>query len=572
MAKEKSKNFRQTSLFMRNARQPLVYRSLGDLIYLIESNRIDRISLDIETTPIKPYIGALDPWKGKIRLLGIYSKAGAFFADLFVTDNAIVQKLIDLLDSKQIEVIAHHACFEGAWFQYWYNRTLNWRCTLVLHRVANAGKKLPADLNSVGRYYKVIDESESDEKKKELQSSSFGGLISDEQIEYVISDAKKAWDIYHEGLRQFPWPRESYYWECNNIPIFVEMILTGLPVDEELAKKILQDSESSLKDIERKLGYNPGSRLVLRKIFEEKGFIPSEKGLNIVRNNTDLSLLDAVDRSFLGVEFDNDGDFYDTEADREFVDGIEAERINKRKIQSFDDNVLLIAESKFPDLCDWRSIRAYRRIQWNAAYVKGILDHTYLGRVRPKIIPIAKSGYRVSVNDPNLANSIKDSDLLRSYKVLPGRIIFAEKGMLSTDGPAAHLRVMSQLSRDPAVKKAIEIGDFHSQTAASIAARKGLDWSFDYIRTTKDDKKDPNCAKVSELRAGAKEFIYLWLNGGKAIKAEVTLATGQAKYRFKPGEAQLWIDATDSSFACASALKSLLSDGPVWVKRREKLY
>lgn len=565
-------NFRQTSFNLKTDYKSVYeHRSIFCLIDLIKRGLL-KISLDIETTPKYPYTEALDPWYGDIRLIGIYAgkSAGFFYCDCFLEKKEIIKEFFKCLYEYQVEVIVHHAWFEGIWIYYHYGVILNYRCTLVFHRVATAGRRLNADLNSVCKFYNVQSELFDDDfSKKEMQMGSFGGLISLEKIDYVLSDAKKAWDIFEEALKKFPWPYSSYLFECRNLPIFIEMGVNGLPVDETLANQILVNIELKLKEIERSLGFNPGSRLALQRMFTNLGFIPRESEVfdfqstpemreyesiwGEKENILDFSSLDDLDKKFLGVEL-----FAEKKEEIE---------------QQFDDTVLLIAETKFPKLAQWRKIRAYRRIQWNEGYIKSVLKRVHNGRVKPKILPIAQSGYRVSVNNPNLANSIKDSDLLREYGILPGRIIFAEKKMLSTDGPAAHLRALTQFSKDPVMRNAINKGDFHSQTASAICKFLNKPWDFAYISKAKDDKTDPFHFEIKQIRAGAKEFIYLWLNGGQAEKAVVTLATGSAKYRFSnTEEAKGWITGINNTYVCAAALKSLLSDGPIKNKnKRDKL-
>lgn len=542
----KKGTYRQTKLFLDLDYTPKwCYQSISVLIELIEKRVVTKLAIDIETTPVYPYNEALEPWYSKIRLFGAYnSSIGAFYADFFQEKEDIVKRLFRVMYEYDIIIIAHHAWFEGIHIYYHYGYILNYHCTLVLHRVATAGERLPADLNSACKYYGIPIEFE--DNKKELQSSCFGGIISPEQTDYVISDAYKAWMIEEKGIASFPWPLSAYLFECKNLPIFIEMGVTGLPVNEELGYKILTKIEFKLKEIERSLGFNPGSRLALQRLFTQLGFIPEEREVfDFISSDINFTELDDIDKKFLGTELFN--------------------KKSEEVIQQFDDTVLLIAEKKFPRLAQWRKIRAYRRIQWNQGYIKSVLSKVHEGRVKPKILPIAQSGYRVSVNNPNLANSIKDSDLLKEYQIEPGRIIFEEpqKGMLSTDGPACHLRVLSQFCQDPFMRKAINRGDFHSQTAETICKGLSINWDFNYIKKTKDDKTDPNFFKVKQIRDGAKELIYLWLNGGQEEKAVITLATGAAKYRTTADEARKWLVGIDTAYPVATCLKSLLSEGPI---------
>lgn len=528
--------------------QLIEHQLLPQLLELILSKRIKKIALDIETTPKYPFTEALDPWKGDIRLIGIYCDAGYFFHDTW-TNQALAKIFVQTLEQFKIIVIVHNAWFEGTWFRWHYGvEEINWRCTLIQQRVATAGQRLPADLHSVCEYHGIKVEGTYEEKKA-LQLASYGGKISVRQINYVLTDAKKAWDCHERGMLTFPWPIQGYYDECKNLLFFIEMGVTGLPVNETLANEILIKIEEQLIVIERKLGFNPGSRLALEKLFQQCGLQPKEYTRLAFEFSTteltDLSSLDDIDKHFIGG--DSEEKQYEVEDFK----------------QNFDDTVLLICEAKFPDKYKWREIRRYRRLQWSKGYLLSILKRVYKGRVRSRILPVALSGYRVSVSNPNLANSMRDSDLLKEIGIFANRIIFQEKGMMSTDGPAMHLRVLLQLCKDPLFKKAIESGDPHSQNAASIAAMIGKPWDFPFIAKTRLDKTHQLFSEVNKLRDGAKEFIYLWLNGGQANKAVVTLATGKAAYRGTVEEMERWISAIDNMYVCATALKSLLSDGPL---------
>lgn len=160
---------------------------LRDNIHLISNAKV--LGLDTETT-------ALDPYKGKIRLIQLSDGTNTLVIDVFkVGKQAVSEVLKPILENKDIVKVLHNSKFDIKFIKYHLNIDVERIFDSMLASIMLEGGILPKDeknkiikgfhgLGQVSERYLGV------EVDKDEQKSDWSGTLSENQIKYAGNDAE----------------------------------------------------------------------------------------------------------------------------------------------------------------------------------------------------------------------------------------------------------------------------------------------------------------------------------------------------------------------------------------------
>lgn len=469
--------------------------------------------LDIETWG-SPAEDALDPWKGRIRLISVGLPSGlAIICDLggILFPRPIPPDFLDALARAQGYAILHNGYFDLLFLRVAYPqlRFRKVRCTLLLSRVYWAGvgalplrycpkcrvvidyescscgvplqttPKLEHSLQAVAeRCGFLVDKTE--------QTSDWAGVLGNGQRNYAGNDCLLPVKIYHDlkprMVAEGVW--SSAIGECDALPVFVEMSFNGMPVDEATRQHVL----------------------ALYKDAQETGIQPFREQFPSVNPGSPSQVLRAL----------NSAGF--------FPDSTRDEALEEWKDEPAVKALLL-----------WRSLGT------QVAYLEGLTAP----RARSKYNQIAPKGQgRSSSSDPNLQNSAnidEHPDWVALGLPSVRSVFVAPKGykLIVLDFSQSFARIATQCSKDPLLIRAYRDGeDMHCVTGARIMKLRGKEWSKDDIARWRADETHENHLTAKLARQEGKKGFYTNLNlGGLAPELRQALREAfPALYAFQRGQ------------------------------------
>jgi DNA polymerase-1 len=232
-----------------------------------------RIALDLETYGPKPD-GALDPWRGEIRLLSLARHNGtAWLIDL----KAIGYDLGPLAPIlEQAEIVAHNAKFDLLWLRR--KCGLDCRrviCTMTAARLLTAGTKLRNDLDSCLHRHLGIEPA-PDHSRSDWSAM----LLTPDQIAYASRDVAYLHDLAGVLASEIELHRLEEVWELETalLPCVVDMEAVGIAVDraklEALRTASTRSAEEATDTLRAALNcpaLNPASTAELLKAMRAAG-------------------------------------------------------------------------------------------------------------------------------------------------------------------------------------------------------------------------------------------------------------------------------------------------------------
>lgn len=467
------------------------------------------LSLDIETFGEGKY-GALHPWNGQIRLIQISDGNLTFIADLGGRfDNRderyeLLKPFLQVLEAKlqdpETRIIGHNIHFDLRKLatQYGLRYASNVWDTLLGFRVFFGDYGSQGTLESFGLGY-LVNKFLKLDIDKSAQTSDWGGLLTQEQIQYAANDSGATFLLFRKLLNIYQNPADFGYaqlaqdglldaWkdENNAISPAVEIELAGLPIDREMAQRNLENIEA-----------------IKAKLLEQwRQLSPS------ITHNQVAKLKEHFKQVY----------------------GIRLKQLTKSELNLHKDNPLVMLRLRI-DALD-------KQAQQIQSFIRSSKRDGRIHTVYKTLTGFGRfsSGDSKKFKDlPNLQSiSAKSNPILNEFKLPKVREAIRPKSgrvMAVIDLAGAHGRIAADQAQDPVAIAGNndETIDNHSKVAEYVARAQGLDWSWDHIAKAKSDKNHPDHVQAKLFRDTAKNTYYGWLNGAGArrIQEQITANTGK---------------------------------------------
>jgi len=398
---------------------------------------------DSETT-------GLDPHSDKVIMFQLGNHQQQFLID--TRDVTDLGPLKERMEDESFIKIFHNALFDYKMIKGTFGISMEGlQCTMILEQLLCAGlKKYGFSMFDCGLKYLgvVID--------KEQQTSFIGhtGPFTLKQLRYGALDC--VYPFYYSRI-QYRLMREqnlttAYRIECNAIPAFGDMEFYGMLLDEEKWKANIIDEERK-RDEALKRFQVESSRFVQKDLFNTVEVNPASP-----KQVGDL-LQDVFDRNDL----------------------IKDPKVDKI---STDDFILKRLNAKYNNPPIVTALQDYREHDKKVStYGHSYIDHIHplTRRFHPKINQIGTDTGRPAGMKPNMLNIPADEKYRSPWVAGPGRKI------LTNDYSACELRIMSSMSRDPAMCSGFNSGvDYHTYTATQFIIDND-EWLHEIIRHPKNE-------------------------------------------------------------------------------------
>lgn len=430
------------------------------------------VGVDSETT-------ALDPWRGKLRLIQIATEQEAHVYDYWKMSDRVKFLLSELFSAQYPIKVIHHAKFDVRFFRYElgvkkfgtiFDTMLGAMVASQAHYNSDIIFSARFDLASVAREYSEIEMH----LKKELQASDWNKVhLTGDQIRYSAFDAFILLPIRKaivERLKQYHLI-DAAKLDFDAVEPVAAMELNGFNMNRKrwLAKH--EQTKLECEGVAQKL-YSilaPGG-IPQRQLFEGA---PEHPPINL---NSRPQLIAAMQG--LGIKLPT----------------LEDGKITTRtyKLQSIARQHTVI-----PTIIDYRGLQKAKS-SYGANWFRYIDEIT--GRIHADFRLIGADTARMSCTDPNLQQIPKEDDYRKCFEAGPG------KTLVWGDYSLMELRIVAALAGEEEMIRAFESGkDYHKMTAATI-------FGVPFEEVTKE-QRDPS-----------KNMNYLVVYGGGPNKLAETMS------------------------------------------------
>lgn len=457
-------------------------------------------ALDIETMGASCFADALNPFKGKIRLIQI----GLDGDEVLVMDmtKPLPDRFLDALEFT-LGNTNHHPVGQNIIFDLSFiKQQLGFICrqprdTRILSILLwcgikyGNGKKFAHSLAAIANrlFGLEVDKTQqaSDWSQPELSNSQLNYAADDVRITYrcfiELCKRLRQWDAVLDitgKLCKYKLTDIAKV-ECDVIPSFVDLYLTGQPIDVEYGEEVRQQYVDALADL-----YQP----VLAKTGPPYS-AQSSKLWSAIKEHYGIALVDdkGGNSTSSAVLFN-----YYCETKEEALLRISLARSLKKSIDSID----ALLDSA-------RENNGYAKGGYNPLGDTGSGRSTCSGMKRSSL---------TATNLQNLAGDI-EHPLILAYNLPSVRSIIRphrEGCMFLQDLSASHLRLAASNSGDSGLVDILSLKDPHALVTSKMFAVAGRD-DVDINYCVENKKTDPD---VKYYRAIAKTATYTQFNDGKA--------------------------------------------------------
>ncbi|MBC8551461.1 MAG: hypothetical protein H8D23_17590 [Candidatus Brocadiales bacterium] len=377
------------------------------------------LGADIETTGLDPLVN-----KTLLIQLGTPKHQCVFdMARLKEGDRAYIYKILEAPHILKV--------FQNGKFDYKFLKqdlgvvVKNMADTMITEQLLTKGVKMKgfglgelAEKYRAGKLDKTI--------RKQFQEMEYGDDFTKEAIEYAADDVKVTPIIYHEQLKiaKERGMLKLVDLENQTVRVNAEMELNGIFINQDLWLD-LEDAAIKERD---------DAEADLQKHFEP--YYP-------------MNLFGKLDINY--------GSWQQIKPALEKVMGIELESTNDKYLKQFNNS----KNPSIGDLMRWR--KASKKI---STYGAEFLEHVHpiSKRIHAKYLQLGTDSGRESCTNPNMQN-IPHAQQYRT----PFCVQDTDWRFISADFASQELRVLTQLSGEPAWLKAIEDGrDLHSMVASMM--------------------------------------------------------------------------------------------------------
>jgi len=369
----------------------------------------DTIYFDTETT-------GLSPWRSELALIQMYDPKSQYVLLCRINENWIPEQWIMKLFSQGKLFIGHNiASFDIPfiavaglpWEKSRYYDTLIGETVCATSTRSDISKSLRA---SVKRRVGL-------EVNKDIEHGGWRNTsLREDQIRYAAIDVLVLPDLYEAQLERAADSKQAnaLNMEMEVLPVFASMTINGLPINQDMLSKYMDDQMTKMKKaqviLERKLGrINYNSPVQVKKALHDIGIE--------VESTSKNTLLDII-------EFDPESQT------AELLDALLAWRKPSKRTAMYGSE-------------DWQKIH----IQPD-------------GRIHARFWQVGADTTRVSSSDPNLQQVPKDGRFI--FGSLPGYKI------VSVDYSQIEVRIAAAISHDIELMRVLTEDDVHRAVAASV--------------------------------------------------------------------------------------------------------
>lgn len=376
------------------------------------------IGLDTETT-------ALDPFRGRLRLVQLAGRSGVFVMDVdrlggARPDAKSFEPLRKLLSAPSPVKIAHNSKFDLKWIKHRLGADVSeiFDTMLAAQLLDFYGRH---SLQAISERYLQV------RVDKTLQSSDWSGDLSPSQLEYAAKDAQILLPLHQvlrdlitkEGLDQVA------ALEFQTSPEIANLELGGIAVDRERFENLISQIEARRNALAQELYALLQPGIPQLSLFEDT--------LTSLNLDSPSQLAEAFMRIGIGLPASTrTGYLAPLAEDHEAIKVLLDYREMQKLASSFGRNM-------------------FNTIDRNT------------GRLHAHYKQIGTMTGRVTCEKPNLQQLPADGDLRTIFRAPEGRV------MITADYSTFELRVLAQASGDRAMTKAFLDGrDLHRETAAMV--------------------------------------------------------------------------------------------------------
>ncbi len=397
------------------------------MIYLVQTNEETKKAYDYLKS--EPTLGAdiettgLDPITNKTLLIQLGTRKDQYVFDLARMQEEDKQSIYNILRSKNILKVFQNGKFDYKFLKYDLGVTVkNMADTMITEQLLTKGVKMKGfGLAELSEKYRAgtLDKT----VRAQFQDMKYGDTFTQEAIEYAAEDVRVTPIIYAEQLKIAANKGLLKLVDLENASVRVtaELELNGIHIDQNLWGALEDEAVADKIAAEKSL----------QKHFEP--FYP-------------INLFGTLDINY--------GSWQQIKPALEKVLGHTITETNDKYLKQFSHPAI-------DDLLNWR-----KKSKLISTYGRVFLDavHPVTGRIHAKYLQLGTDSGRMSCTNPNMQN-IPASQKYRT----PFCVSDPDWRMVNADFSNQELRVLTQLSGEPAWKKAIEDSrDLHSMVASMM--------------------------------------------------------------------------------------------------------
>jgi len=433
----------------------MLVTKIEEVLPVFMNKELSVVGIDTETT-------GFDSHSDILILIQIATKDDVYVFDVNNTDKRMMKYVLDLIDARNIEVVAHNAKFDLKFIYANYGVMFkNVFDTMLAEAISFAGiGEKYISLDDLCRKYLRLKLDKS--TRNSFLSYSVGAEITDEQLKYSEMDARVLIPLRDKLIPVIQEKGQSKIWELEKkvIPVVASMEYYGIHLDTNQWKALAETAKETTIELEKKLhiylfdnfdvifGKHENAYDTLEAIgFPAKNLKVAEKKSlkdTVVRTEIVSKVISLVN---LGSHVQLKKIIKNLGYEIETTNAHELDKI--RNACEFIDIVLTFKEQK------------KRRDAFGDKFLSHVNFIT--NAVHSDFNQLGTTTGRFSSEDPNLQNIISDESYRRPFVARPGY------KLATTDYSNIELRIIGEASREPKFIDAFKHNeDLHRRTAAVL--------------------------------------------------------------------------------------------------------
>lgn len=428
----------------------------------------------------------LDPYNTKLILVQVGTPKKAF---IFSVQKVSLEPLRPLLEDPKRLKLVQNGKFDYEMLKVNLGITLeNIFDTMLAERILTTGIERENSLESLAKKYLDL------QLKKETRDT-FGktATITKNQLEYAALDVLVLFPIFKEQFKRLRAEKltKVAQLEFRVLPVVAEMELHGLHIDVEKWRENLKELSEKRDMIAARIQEE------LRPLYQTTQVDLFGNHTDVINLNSPVQILEAFRK--VGIDLPSTGEAVLRRTDHPLAKMLLEYRSYEKLISAFGENLLAKINPK-------------------------------TGRIHPDFMQIGADTGRFACSNPNLQQIPKDSSFRGCFVPQKGyKFVVADYSQIE-------LRIMAELSEDPAFMKAFKEGkDLHALTASQMY-------------NTPMEKVD----KKMRFNAKSINFGLMYGRGAASLAAQLDVTTDEAKallnkYFRTYGKVKRWLDGAGRS-------------------------
>jgi len=457
--------------------------SEGKLREVVEKELSPRDTIAVDTEADK-----LDPYLANLILIQIGTPERAYIFD--------AQKIKDfsplkrLFESKKPLKILQNAKFDYKMLKVQTGLELvNIYDTFLAERILTCGESRGvSSLLALGQKYLHL-ELDKDWESYDWEGVARSGNITERHLKYAALDVLVLFPIFKKQFQQLKSDNllEVAKLEFACCPVVAEMEIHGSYIDQEKWRRNIRELEQKRDKVRKRIQNE------LRPLYETTQTDLFGNHVDVVNLNSPVQILAAFEK--VGIDIPSTGEAV------------------LKKVNHPLAKMLL-------------EYRSYEKLI--TAFGANLLEHIHpkTGRLHPDYMQIGADTGRFSCSKPNLQQIPKESEFRGCFVAPRGR------RLVTADYSQIELRILAEMSGDPALIKAFESGkDLHTFTASQM-------FSIPEEKVRHD---------VERFQAKSINFGLMYGRGARSLAAQLKITDSQAesllnKYFSQYKQVKKWLD------------------------------